>query len=185
MDTLCPQSRGLSAETNISPSMASFNLFFTGRDDPRHCMLIGEDTTPRFFCFETERHVHGARTTVISSNNQVASLFFGPSNRLESVTIGNRAQVPLELLSPGSSPNARSFFSADGRKFEWRKNGNDAYDLYALNPPIVRIAAFRRYSEETPVGRCTGLLQYTFAQDGLLLYSLVTLCLNRWVDTVF
>jgi hypothetical protein len=56
------------------------------------------------------------------------------------------------------------------------------FELYALNPPVVRIAAFRRCSEETPVGRSTGLLQYTFAQDGLVLYSLVTLCLNRWVD---
>lgn len=56
------------------------------------------------------------------------------------------------------------------------------FELYSLNPSVVRIAAFRRYAEETPVGRSTGLLQYTFAHDQLLLYSLLALSLNRWVD---
>ncbi|KAJ7940793.1 hypothetical protein B0H13DRAFT_31068 [Mycena leptocephala] len=171
--------------------MATFNLFFTGRDDPRNCVIIGEDTVPRFFCFETpDRQIHGVRTTVYSNNSsKVASLVFGPGNQLGSVTIGRtqpeyRTVSMVDLLSPGSNHNARTFFSADGKKYEWRKSPNvsGAYDLYALNPPVVRIAAFRRCSEETPVGRSTGLLQYTFAQDGLVLYSLVTLCLNRWVD---
>ncbi|KAJ7685041.1 hypothetical protein DFH06DRAFT_968661 [Mycena polygramma] len=172
--------------------MSTFNLFYTGgEDDPRNCVIIGEDTVPRFFCFETpDRQIHGIRTTVYSNNNsKVASLVFGPGNQLGSVTIGSRTQPErtvsmADLLSPGSSHNARSFFSADGRKYEWRKCANvaGAYDLYALNPPVVRVAAWRRCSEETPVGRSTGLLQYTFAQDGLLLYSILTLCLNRWVD---
>ncbi|KAJ7694218.1 hypothetical protein B0H17DRAFT_932258 [Mycena rosella] len=161
--------------------MATYNLFFTGKDDPRNCVIIGEDAVHRFFCFET----HGSRTTVYTStSSKVASLLFGPGNQLGSAIIGSRTVPMADLVSPGSSHNARSFFSADGRKFEWRKSANasGAYDLYTLNPPIVRVAAFRRYAEETPVGRSTGLLQYTFAQDGLLLYSLLALSLNRWVD---
>ncbi|KAJ7905343.1 hypothetical protein B0H14DRAFT_4865 [Mycena olivaceomarginata] len=191
--------------------MATFDLFFTGKSDPLSCVVIGEDVVPRFFCFETpDRQSYGVRTTVYSNNSsKVASLVFGPGNQLGSVTIGGSRAEPgyrtvsmADFLLPGSnhklrgcasSPililtrslrSARSFFSADGRKYEWRKCANisGAYDLYALNPPIVRVAAFRRCSEETPVGRSTGLLQYTFAQDGLLLYTLLSLCLNRWVD---
>ncbi|KAJ7343629.1 hypothetical protein DFH08DRAFT_233368 [Mycena albidolilacea] len=173
--------------------MATFDLFFTGKSDPLSCVVIGEDVVPRFFCFETpDRQSYGVRTTVYSNNSsKVASLVFGPGNQLGSVTIGGSRAEPgyrtvsmADFLLPGSNHNARSFFSADGRKYEWRKCANisGAYDLYALNPPIVRVAAFRRCSEETPVGRSTGLLQYTFAQDGLLLYTLLSLCLNRWVD---
>ncbi|KAJ7273565.1 hypothetical protein B0H12DRAFT_1043317, partial [Mycena haematopus] len=171
--------------------MATFNLFFTGTD--KSCVIIGEDVVPRIFCFEThDRQIQGVRTTVYSNNNnKVASLVFGPGNQLGSVTIGGSRTQPeyrtvsmADLLLPGSNHNARCFFSADGRKYEWRKCANisGAYDLYALNPPIVRVAAFRRCSEETPVGKSTGLLQYTFFQDGLLLYALLTLSLNRWVD---
>ncbi|KAJ7109230.1 hypothetical protein C8R44DRAFT_635324 [Mycena epipterygia] len=166
--------------------MATYNLFFTGRDDPRNCVIIGEDAVPRFFCFETpERQINVTRTTVYSNtSSKVASLLFGPGNQLGSVTIGSRTVSMADLVSPGSSPNARTFFSADGRKYEWRRHSaaNGAYDLYSLNPSVVRIAAFRRYAEETPVGRSTGLLQYTFAHDQLLLYSLLALSLNRWVD---
>ncbi|KAJ7172628.1 hypothetical protein C8R46DRAFT_894274 [Mycena filopes] len=168
--------------------MATFNLFFTGKDsdDPRTtCVIIGEDIAPRFFCFETpdrQNSEHGVRTTVHSDNsNKVASLVFGPGNQLGNVIIGNSAHSQVRsLLSNG----ARTFFSLEGRRYEWRKTANvsGAYDLYAMNPPVVRIAAFRRCSEETPVGRSTGLFQYTFAQDGLLLYSLLSLCLNRWMD---
>ncbi|KAJ6630647.1 hypothetical protein B0H10DRAFT_1982156 [Mycena sp. CBHHK59/15] len=96
-------------------------------------------------------------------------------------------QVPLISIYLAiliSVLSARSFVSADGRRYEWRRcaNVSSAYDLYALNPLNVRIAAFRRCSEETPVGRSPGRLQYTSTRDGLLLYSLLTLSLNRWVD---
>ncbi|KAJ6546532.1 hypothetical protein DFH09DRAFT_1040159 [Mycena vulgaris] len=166
--------------------MPTYNLFFTGKDDPRNCVIIGEDVVHRFLCFETpDRQVHGVRTSVYSNtSSKVASFLFGSGNQLGSATIGSRTVPMVDLVSPGSSHNARSFFFADGRKFEWRKSTgvSGAYDLYTLNPPVVRIAAFRRCVEETPVGRSTGLLQYTFAHDGLLLYSLLALSLNRWVD---
>jgi len=169
-------------------------LFFTGKPHPLSSVIIGEDVVPRFFCFETpDRQIQGVRTTVYSNNKVVATLVFGPGNQLGSVTIGgsrtqpeNRTVSMADLLLPGSNHNARSFFLADGRKYEWRKCANlaGAYDLYALNPPIVRVAAFRRCSEDTPVGKSTGLLQYTFFQDGLLLYALLTLSLNRFVDAM-
>jgi len=34
-------------------SSTTYDLFFTGRDDPRSCVIIGEDTKPVYFCFET------------------------------------------------------------------------------------------------------------------------------------
>ncbi|KAK7014988.1 BTB domain-containing protein [Favolaschia claudopus] len=181
-------------KVNSSAFMATFNLFFTGKDDPLSCVIIGEDVMPRFFCFETpdrQSQIQGVKTTVSANNtNKVATLVFQPGNQLGSVTLGGTRTHPefrtvamADLLLPGSNHNARCFFAADGRKYEWRKCANLAgYDLYALNPPVVRVAAFRRCSEETAAGRARGLLQYTFAQDGLLLYTLVTLSLNRWID---
>ena len=43
----------------------TYDLFFTGRDDPRGCLIIGEDTKPIYFCFETAvKHLSAARTIV-------------------------------------------------------------------------------------------------------------------------
>ncbi|KAF8171780.1 hypothetical protein K438DRAFT_1612749 [Mycena galopus ATCC 62051] len=170
-----------------------FDLFFTGEPDPLSCVIIGEDVSNRQIQrTETEMNSTLWRMKPVYSNNKKAtSLVFGPGNQLGSVTIGGtRVQsedctfAMADALASGSKYNARSFFSADGRKYEWRKcaNVSGAYDLYALNPPIARIAAFRRCSEDTPVGKSTGLLLYTFFQDGLLLHTLITLCLNRWMD---
>lgn len=103
--------------------MATYNLFFTGRDDPRNCVVIGEDAVPRFFCFETpERQINVTRTTVSNqsrnetrqtilsggqvysnTSSKVASLLFGPGNQLGSVTIGSRTVSMADLVSPGSS----------------------------------------------------------------------------------
>lgn len=43
-----------------------YEVFFTGRDDPRDgCIVIGEDTKPIFYRFETPpSHVGNPRTTV-------------------------------------------------------------------------------------------------------------------------
>ncbi|KAJ7632474.1 hypothetical protein FB45DRAFT_504357 [Roridomyces roridus] len=173
----------LPMDTLVWLSWLPYNLFFTGRDDPRNHCLIGEDVVPRFFLFETpERQL---KTTVYSNNSsKVALLFFGSGKQLGSATIGSRVVPMTDLLSPGSQHNARAFCTSDGRRFEWRKASPGEYDLYALQPAAVRIAAFRRYSKTTPVGKSTGLLQYTFSQDDLLLYSILALCLNRWIDAM-
>nr|GAT43995.1 predicted protein [Mycena chlorophos] len=121
--------------------------------------MIGEDSSPRFFCFESQ----APRTVLYSNNNtKVASLHFGQGPQLGNATIGARTQPIRDLLAAGTSPNARSFYAADGKRYEWRRipNDPDAYDLYALNPPVVRVAAFRRYQEQIPnLGQCHGLLQ--------------------------
>lgn len=48
------------------PMAYSFEIYFTGRDDPRNgCIVIGEDTKPVFFEFETQYlSPSSARTTV-------------------------------------------------------------------------------------------------------------------------
>ncbi|KAF7295057.1 hypothetical protein MIND_01043900 [Mycena indigotica] len=161
--------------------MSHFNIFFTGREEALNCIMIGEDSSPRFYCFESQ----ATRTVLYSNNNyKVASLQFIQGDQLGSATIGSRVYPMRELLSAGSSSSARCFYSSDGRKYEWRRipNVSDAYDLYALNPPVVRVAAFRKHCEITSIGQCNGLLQYTFNGDQLLVYTLLTLALNRWVD---
>jgi len=46
---------------------STYDLFFTGRDDPRSCVIIGEDTKPVYFCFETaERNLMPNVRTMVS-----------------------------------------------------------------------------------------------------------------------
>lgn len=52
--------------------------------------------------------------------------------------------------------------------------------LYA--PQNRRIASFRRFDQQTPVGPSHGYMQYTFVQPDLLLEALLALCMNRWLD---
>lgn len=50
----------------MSTPSAVYEVFFTGKDDPRHgAIVIGEDTKPQFFRFETpEVYMGDTRTTV-------------------------------------------------------------------------------------------------------------------------
>jgi hypothetical protein len=115
----------LGAES-IKTSMATttYDLFFTGRDDPRCCIIIGEDTKPIYLCFETpERGITPNTRTMVSHvltrkpeilnndllkvyrNNKdvVASFEWSPGNHLGSATIGTR-QLPMShLVLPGSA----------------------------------------------------------------------------------
>ena len=51
---------------------AVFEVFFTGKDDPRDgCVVIGEDTKPIFYRFETPPSYVGNQRTTVS-----APLFF-------------------------------------------------------------------------------------------------------------
>jgi hypothetical protein len=105
---------------------ATYDLFFTGRDDPRCCVIIGEDTKPVYLCFETsERNlVMPNLRTMVSSfghcqdffysscrfqkvyrNNKelCAKLEWSSGDQLGSATIGNR-QLPMShLILPGST----------------------------------------------------------------------------------
>ncbi|THU90682.1 hypothetical protein K435DRAFT_672549 [Dendrothele bispora CBS 962.96] len=169
-------------------SNPTYDLFFTGREDPRSCTIIGEDTKPVFFSFETlERGMmFNTRTNVmLYSEKLVATLDWSPGDHMGSFCIGSSRMSMSQLVLPGSVPNARGFFSSvDGRRFEWRKShgGPASYDLFLL-PNNVQVAAYRRYISSTTVGPSHGLLQYKFSNDLLLLESLLSLCLVRWIDT--
>ncbi|KAG2349602.1 hypothetical protein BDR05DRAFT_1055243 [Suillus weaverae] len=100
----------------------SFEIYFTGRDDPRNgCIVIGEDTKPVFFEFETQYlSPSSARTTISSNRSPVAALDW-LNGGLGVATIGDREIPMAHLVQQGSSTSARRFPSADGRQYEWRK----------------------------------------------------------------
>uniref|UniRef100_A0A8H7Y594 DUF6593 domain-containing protein n=1 Tax=Psilocybe cubensis TaxID=181762 RepID=A0A8H7Y594_PSICU len=164
----------------------TYDLFFTGRDDPRSCVIIGEDTKPIYLSFETaERNLLTpyVRTMVYRNNKEVcAKLEWSPGNHLGGATIGNRHLPMSQLILAGSTSSARAFVSSEGKRFEWRRNRDDptSYDLYASHN--TRIAVFRRYKQATAIGPSHAVLQYSFTQDSLLVDALVALCVVRWVD---
>ncbi|KAG0705016.1 hypothetical protein DFH29DRAFT_908421 [Suillus ampliporus] len=161
----------------------SFEIYFTGRDDPRDgCIVIGEDTKPVFFEFETQYLSPSAARTTISSNRNPVAAFDWLDGGLGVATIGDREIPMAHLVQQGSSPAARRFPSADGHQYEWRKCQNDpgSYELFA--GPNTSIAIFQRISQATPIGPSHGTLQYNFSHDLLLLEALLALNLNRWLD---
>ncbi|KAJ3880954.1 hypothetical protein F5051DRAFT_322773 [Lentinula edodes] len=162
----------------------TYDLFFTGQDDPRNCVVIGEDTKPVFFSFETFQRDLSTRTMVTRGKDLIASLEWSPGNRLGMVNIGTRQLLMSQLVLPGSSSHVRNFVSgSDGRTYEWRRCYPDTsgYDLFLL-PNNMRIAAFRKMNAQTVVGPSHALLQYQFVHDPLLLEALLSLCIFRWTD---
>ncbi|EGN95455.1 hypothetical protein SERLA73DRAFT_142157 [Serpula lacrymans var. lacrymans S7.3] len=163
----------------------TYELYFTGRDDPRDgCIIMGEDTKHIFFEFETSisDYMTNAQTTISSERKPVACFEWSMGGtQLGFATIGNRHFPMSNLVMPGSSASARQFCSVDGRHFEWRSCYDDpqSYDLFTYN---VRIAVFRRYPQATPVGPSHGFMQYTLVHDIPLLEALMALSLNRWID---
>ncbi|TFK72179.1 hypothetical protein BDN72DRAFT_816375 [Pluteus cervinus] len=182
-----------SADTTPSPipgnattaTGTTYDLFFTGKDDPRCCVVIGEDTKPVYFAFETERGVLPNVSTLVYKNNNVlcARLDWLAGNHLGSATIGSRQLLMTDLVRvSAASTNSREFESSNGQRFEWRRcrDNPTSYDLYAI--PNSRIAVFRRCQQQTVVGPSHGLFQYAFNHEAFLLEALITLCLNRWID---
>ncbi|KAF8557338.1 hypothetical protein OG21DRAFT_1407475 [Imleria badia] len=167
-------------------SSFDFQLFFTGRNDPRDgCIVIGEDATPVFFEFETAMlSPFKAHTTIYSDRNPVAAFDWDTNgDSLGVATIGDK-EFPMEhLVLPGSSPNARRFQAADGRFYEWRRSHHDpeSYELYA-GPNTPPIAVYRQFSQATPIGPTHGTLEYNFTDRLFLLQVLLALSLNRWLD---
>jgi len=163
-----------------------FKLYFTGRDDPRDAsIVIGEDTTPIFFEFETAVVAPCLTRTTVSSNRRPVAAFDwdADGNRLGVVTVGDR-ECPMEhLVLPGSSPNARRFQAADGRFYEWRRRyrTSESYELY-VGPNTPPIAVYCRYAQATPIGPSHGTLEYSFTDELFLLEALLALNLNRWLD---
>lgn len=165
------------------PMAHSFEIYFTGRDDPRNgCIVIGEDTKPVFFEFETQYlSPSSARTTISSNRSPVAALDW-LNGGLGVATIGDREIPMAHLVQQGSSTSARRFPSADGRQYEWRKCHADPRSYELFSGPNTRIAKFQKLSQATPIGPSHGTLQYSFSHDLLLLEALIALNLNRWLD---
>ncbi|KAH6918998.1 hypothetical protein BKA70DRAFT_37586 [Coprinopsis sp. MPI-PUGE-AT-0042] len=170
-------------------AVRTFDLFFTGRDDPRSCIIIGEDVKPVYFSFETrERQLMSPsiKTTVYKNGTEqlCASLEWSPGNHLGSVAVvGSNRQVPMShFVMAGTVQNARAFVAYNGRRYEWRRRPDTptSYDLFAS--ANHRIAVFRRYAHATPIGPSHGLCQYTFVDEPLLVDALLALCINRWID---
>lgn len=165
-------------------STLPYLVFFTGRDDPRDCMVIGEDEKPVFFEFETTDMC----TTILSDRQPAVALHWAGSHpglgSAHFLTLENVREVPIErLIMPGSSPHARRFVSAtDDRVYEWRRSYEDptSYELWA--GPNAQIAIFHKFQHSTPVGMSHATLQYCFTDGLLLIEALVTLNLNRWLD---
>ncbi|KAG1782780.1 hypothetical protein EV702DRAFT_1176955 [Suillus placidus] len=156
----------------------SFEIYFTGRDDPRNgCIVIGEDTKPVFFEFETQLE----QATPNFNRSPVAALDW-LNGGLGVATIGDREIPMAHLVQQGSSTSARRFPSADGRQYEWRKCHADPRSYELFSGPNTRIAKFQKLSQATPIGPSHGTLQYSFSHDLLLLEALVALNLNRWLD---
>ena len=64
----------------LQMSDPTYDLFFTGRDDPRCCVIIGENTKPIYLCFETpDRGTTGSsniRTMVSAALHLRSTTFF-------------------------------------------------------------------------------------------------------------
>ncbi|KAL4253919.1 hypothetical protein ABKN59_003087 [Abortiporus biennis] len=165
-----------------------YDLFFTGKDDIRDgCIMIGhvgQNNRPVYYQFETpEMGGQETRTTVYRDGHQAVAYFTWTMGfHLGMVTVGQK-QIPMTyLVMKGSVAGARMFTAANGNRYEWRKVADDplAYDLYA--GPTKCIGEFRRLAKSTPIGPSYALLQYTFDDDSLMLYALLALSLNRWID---
>jgi len=160
----------------------TFDLYFTGKDDPRDCIVIGEDTKPIYIEFQTPNwQSTEARTTVYRDNREaVAFLDWTMGVHLGRVTMDNKQFPMSDMLQPGLTKGSR-LFHYDGSPFEWRRSPDlNAYDLYFT--PNIKIATFRRFAQHTPIGPSHGHLRYTFHDDRFLLRVLVSLCLNRWME---
>jgi len=86
-----------------------YEVFFTGKDDPRDgCVVIGEDTKPIFYRFETPpAYVGNPRTTV----SYPSSFFFPPSSPSLGVGAFDLIYPLLDNLSsiPPSPPRRLPF----------------------------------------------------------------------------
>ncbi|KAI0071814.1 hypothetical protein K474DRAFT_1712146 [Panus rudis PR-1116 ss-1] len=160
-----------------------YDLFFTGKDDPRDgCIMMGHvGARPIYYHCETTTTTNSTRTTFYRDANPVAQFEWSLGYHLGNLNVGRR-QIPMTyLVMPGTIANARMFASGT-RRYEWRRTTDGGYDLH--EGPSSRIGGFRRFPQprETPVGPAHALLQYTFDNDELMLDCLLALSINRWID---
>ncbi|KAK7689128.1 hypothetical protein QCA50_007819 [Cerrena zonata] len=170
-----------------------YDLFFLGQDDIRHdCIAAGHiEDRPLYYHFYTQSIPPSGqtRTTVFLDPEFIAAaahLNWVMDIHLGTVSVGGRPAVPMTYLAALSTTreNTRTFSTADNRHYDWQKRENGGFDLY-LKDTNIQLASYERYTQirETPgLGPCYALLQFTFDDDNLLVYALVSLCLNRWLQ---
>jgi hypothetical protein len=98
----------------------AYTLFFTGNDDPRHCIIIGEDTKPIYIEFQTTIsslsdtrttvgfsyvltwiiHFEFLRFKVYKDEDSVATLYWTMDVHLGRASIGSRQLSMSELVIP-------------------------------------------------------------------------------------
>ncbi|KAG9318869.1 hypothetical protein JVU11DRAFT_976 [Chiua virens] len=151
-----------------------FEIYFTGRDHPRDgCIVIGEDSMPVFFEFETTLLPSGSmRTTISSDEHPVAAFDWAANDALGVVTIGDREFSMEHLVLSGSSPRQPMAGSMNG----------GALITIRTPPNSPSIAVYHQFNQATPIGPSHGTLQYSFTNGLFLLEVLLALNLNRWLD---
>src|SRR5262245_50760706 len=69
--------------TPLSMADSAYTLFFTGNDDPRNCIIIGEDTQPIYIEFQTTiSSLSDTRTTVSLSRASPSVSFQSPHSKV-------------------------------------------------------------------------------------------------------
>ncbi|KZP20774.1 hypothetical protein FIBSPDRAFT_528926 [Athelia psychrophila] len=165
-----------------------FFLHFTGPDEIRDMKAIGEcGHTPMLFEFDTNsmHYQPGNVTEIIMNRMPVATLNWHTRDRLGlvNITLEPRIQATMSNMAIHvPETNGRMFTSADGVCYEWRRSPEDprAYDLFLM--PDALLGKFRHEYEDTPVGPSFAYLQFCFDHQRLLLESMLSLCINRWLD---
>ncbi|KAH8108168.1 hypothetical protein BXZ70DRAFT_42559 [Cristinia sonorae] len=177
-----------------------YDLFFAGQDHPRHgCKMIG-DTGPHrrpvFYSFDTPiiATEQDATTTVFNGTRNIATLKWVAGNHLGSYQVEGMSRPNmmsyLYMVPNGEVDRSRGslFQTASGRTYEWRKvrkpNEPLQYDLYPSGGGDA-VGGYRRFSpprQSAHAGLLYGTLTHNFDDDELMLYALLALCINRWVD---
>jgi len=97
-----------------------FEIYFTGRDDPRDCIIIGEDTKPVFFEFDTQYSSPSTvRTTVsivrVFPNKAFAFTFASADLRLRYLA----TEAPLQFSTGGQTGRPLVLRLSVSVKFQW------------------------------------------------------------------
>jgi len=90
-----------------------------------------------------------------------------------------------ELVIVNGYPNGcRAFYSRGPDEiksvYRWKRVDGGGYDL--IHSSGATIGMFRMQRETTPIGEIYATLYYNFSCDELFVDSILSLCLNRWLD---
>ncbi|CAE7231233.1 unnamed protein product [Rhizoctonia solani] len=143
---------------------------------------------------------------------EVAWLDWESMNHLGTATIGRFQTPMTNLLQRGTTPRCRIFaIPGDGRRFEWRRCETDPcrYDLYDGSGKLCASHTVYLQPQRSAVAELNAVMNYWFKEDEmvseswnrttnrgayripppfrsssfqLLLTSIISLTINRWID---